>query len=164
MCYCRSGGEGTRWRDGATWWSQAAVGVTGGAKWSRGASGVAGRAKWSQLAVEAARGRSRGAGGGRRAEQRRSMVRASRGTAGGRRAEQRRRRAQQRSSAAGAGGGGAGVRPVATETPPVGTAVAVSAAKDRRRRVDDAGDREARMMPHVNHCYSAPPHSLLDNL
>ena len=92
------------------------------------------------------------------------MVRASRGTAGGRRAEQRRRQAQQRSSAAGAGGGGAGVRPVAAETPPAGTVAAVSAAKDCRHRVDDAGDREARMMPHVNHCYSAPPQSLLDNL
>jgi len=146
MCCCRSGGEGTRWRDGATWWSQAAVGVAGGAKWSRGAGGVAGRAKWSQLAVEAARGRSRGAGGGRRAKQRWSMVRASRGTAGGGRAEQRHRRAQQRSSAAGAGGGGAGVRPVAVETPPAGTAAAVSAAMDCQRRVDDAGDREATVL------------------
>ena len=150
MCCCRSGGEGTRWHDRATWWSQAAVGVAGGAKWSRGTGGVAGRAKWSQLAVEAARGRSRGAGGGHKAEKLWSMVRASRGTAGGRRAEQRRRRAQQRSSAAGAGGGGAGVRPVAAETLPAGTAAVVSAAKDRRRRrlrwVDDAGDREATVL------------------
>ena len=146
MCCCRSGGEGTQWCDGATWWNQATVGVAGGAKWSRGTGGVAGRAKWSQLALEAARGRSRGAGGGRRAEQWRSMVRASRGTAGGRRAEQRRRRAQQRSRAAGAGGGGAGVRLVAAETPLAGTAAAVSAAKHRRCRVDDSGDREATVL------------------
>ena len=119
--------------------------AAGGSKWSRGTGGVAGRAKWSQLAVEAARGRSRGAGGGRRAEQRRSTVRVSRGTTGDRRAEQRCRRAQQ-SSAAVAGGGGAGVRPVAAETPPAGTAAAVSAAKDRRCQVDDAGDREATVL------------------
>jgi len=109
------------------WWSQVAVGVAGGAKWSRGTGGVAGRAKWSQLAVQAARGRSRGADGGRRAEQ-------------------RHRRAQQRSSAASGGGGGARVRPVTAETPPAGTAAAVSAAKDRRCRVDDAGDREATVL------------------
>jgi len=139
MCCCRSGGEGTRWRDGATWWSQAAVGVAGGAKWSRGTGGVAGRAKWSQLAVEAARGHSRGASGGRRAEQLRSMVRASRGTAGGRRAEQRSSwsaTSRSRDTAGGHGGGSL-------------SGEGLLAPGGRRWR---SRGYSARMMLHVNHC------------